>query len=54
MLTPDGVWHQSEFYDPERINGRWFLENTWFHDGLLEKIQERYPDCLAIVIDYHS
>ena len=53
LLTPDGVWHQAEFYDPARINGKYFLENTWFHDGLLERLQERYPDCLAIVVDYH-
>ena len=54
MLTPDGVWHQSEFYDPERINGKYFLENTWFNDGLLERLQEHYPNCLAIVVDYHA
>lgn len=53
MLTPDGVWHQSVFYDPERITGKCFLENTWFNDGLLERLQERYPNCLAIVVDYH-
>lgn len=54
MLTPDGVWHQFVFYDPEQINGKCFLENTWFRDGLLERLQERYSDCLAIVVDYHE
>lgn len=54
MLTPDGVWHNSEFYVPEGINGKYFFQNTWFNDGMLEKIKERYPDCLAIVVDYHD
>ena len=54
MLTPDGVWHSCEFYVPEGMDGKYFFENTWFYDGLIEKIQQRYPDCLAFVIDYHS
>ena len=54
MLTPDGVWHTSELYVPEGVDGKYFFNNTWFHDGFLERIKERYPDCLAIVVDYHS
>ena len=54
MLTPDGVWHSCEFYVPEGMDGRYFFENTWFYDGLIEKLKQRYPNCLAFVIDYHS
>jgi hypothetical protein len=53
MLTADGVWHSCEFYVPEGMDGNHFFENTWFYDGLIEKLKQRYPDCLAFVIDYH-
>ena len=52
-LTPDGVWHSSEFYVPGGLDGKYFFDNTWFRDGMVERIKERYPDCLAMVVDYH-
>lgn len=53
MLTPDGIWHNSEFYVPDGLDGEYFFENVWFHDGMIERLKERYPDCLAIIVDYH-
>lgn len=53
MLTPDGTWRTSELYVPDGLDGEYLFENTWFHDGMLERVRERYPDCLAIVVDYH-
>ena len=55
VLTPDGVWHDSEIYYPDGDEqGRHFVQKEGWHDSLWERYVEPNMDCVAIIVDYHD
>ena len=55
VLTPDGVWHESEDYFPDGDeHGRFFVVKEGWHESLWERYVEPNGDCVAIVVDYHN
>lgn len=55
VLTPDGVWHDSETYYPDGNEaGEHFVQKEGWHDSLWERHVEPNRDCVAIVVDYHD
>lgn len=55
VLTPDGVWHESETYHPNGDDqGRYFVVKEGWHESAWEKYIEPNGDCIAIIVDYHD
>lgn len=55
VLTPDGVWHESETYYPNGDDqGRYFVTKEGWHESVWERYIEPNGDCIAIIVDYHD
>ena len=57
VLTPDGVWHESETFHEDIVSDEhpWgtFVEDETFTEQFYERFLAPYQDCTAYVIDYH-
>lgn len=58
VLTPDGVWHESETFHYDMIDKSGlpgvFVKDETFRTDFKERFLDPYPDCIAWVIDYHD